>query len=87
MTQPYPTIADKVRLYREHGFDARDYFDGEDTPTHVIRLTGERSEADRAVEIANQYNLPILELSYIQPYDGIVPIGDPFWILQFSTSL
>lgn len=84
-TNLYPTIADKVQLFRENGIDATDRFRGkeDDCPVQVMRFPGDRSIADLAVAVVKSNSLEIIALNLAQNYDGDHPIGEPYWLMYF----
>ena len=77
----HTTITDKVQLFRENGIDASDYFDGreDDAKFHIIRFEGNRSVADRVVEIAIQHGLDFIEVAHVWSYSEQQLQGPPCW--------
>ena len=88
-TNPYPTMASKVRLLRENGIDIIDYMDNcdDELELQAVKLTSDQTVADRSVEIANQYGLWLIELSHVQEYKDGLPKGDKHWMILFGQSL
>ena len=85
----YPTMADKARLFEANGIPAKPYarfyedrYDSE-VRQQAIKFVGDEDTAQRSVDIAIQYDLPIIKLAQVQDYDGDHPIGEMYWTLLF----
>lgn len=88
-TTPYPTIDDKIALFKQHGIDASDYYGRNDPLPNVqmLRFEGNRATADLALAIATLNSIGVLSLSHSQDYDSDnnnVPWGDPYWEILFD---
>ncbi len=85
----YPTIEDKIVLFKQNGIPAEDYYritwaaGGSEKRPQIIRFHGDEATAQLAVEVAIQYDLPVIKLTHEQDYSGFSPIEEPYWTLQF----
>ena len=83
-TNPYPTIEDKVALFKEHGIAAYDWYEGTYPATRLVSFTGDDATAKQAVAVATEHGLDIIELAQIWRYRDGEPTGESYWHLIFS---
>ncbi len=83
-----PGIVPYVAVLRSEGietFESCQGGPGHAYPDPTIRFHGERSEGFRALAVAMQSGLPVLELRRIWPVNDGEPTG-PWWELTFRPS-
>ncbi len=99
-TTPYPTLEDKIELFKQYGFKATDYYKGIygvecetcetcetcNSPLQIIRFQdGSRDFAERAVAIATEHGIEVIELTYILEYRSHNQFrAAPFWTITFD---
>ena len=87
--RPYPTIEDKIALFKHHGIDAENcYGDFDQQPiTQQIMFDGGQDIADLAVAVAKVNRIRIISLSSVQHYmaDPLnEPSSEPTWEIMFG---
>ena len=84
---PYPTIADKVRLFKENGIAVFDCLDETqcDYTDYGLRICfdGDIAEAERAVSIARENGISILRLCLVRDFYDSGNTSRPYWLMTF----
>ena len=79
----YPTIADKVQLFKDNGIDVYEYdtFDG-DKPNQVIDIAND-DDIDAAIEIAKKHGIVIYAVRRTWEYDVEQLAQSPYYEMAF----
>ena len=81
---PYPTIADKVALFKENGIAVFDYLNpGEGDNWPSIYFDGDIADAERAVAVARDIGVGFLSLSLVRDFYSGGNTSHPYWLMTF----
>ena len=84
--RPYPTIDEKIQLFKEHGIDVKQCLDDDNEykQAQAVKFSGNNEVAQRVEDLANQHDIAIMWMSCEWWYDSKPSPEPPQWFVIFS---